>query len=170
MRQSMLRSLVTSLVLLLVSVSVVAAQSAAAPAAAAPAAQLFAAAGDVSALAARAKSEIKTGQPMTALPIVQLAPYRANLEYRVAVGPASVHEKEAELFYVLEGSGTVVTGGTLTEGKRTNPENQSGTGVQGGASRKVAKGDFILVPENTPHWFSTIDGTLVLMSLHLPRR
>jgi len=33
----------------------------------------------------------------------------------------------------------------------------------------VAKGDFIMVPENTPHWFSAIEGTLTLMSIHLPR-
>jgi quercetin dioxygenase-like cupin family protein len=33
----------------------------------------------------------------------------------------------------------------------------------------LAKGDFVIVPENTPHWFSKINGTLVLMSLHLPR-
>ena len=25
-----------------------------------------------------------------------------------------------------------------------------------------------MVPERTPHWFSKIDGTVVLMSLHLP--
>jgi quercetin dioxygenase-like cupin family protein len=37
-----------------------------------------------------------------------------------------------------------------------------------GVTRRVAKGDFIMVPENTPHWFSAIDGTVVLMSLHLP--
>jgi quercetin dioxygenase-like cupin family protein len=36
-------------------------------------------------------------------------------------------------------------------------------------TRRVAKGDFIMVPEGTPHWFSAIDGTIVLMSLHLPR-
>lgn len=135
----------------------------------APMPQLFASAGDVSGLIAKAKSQIKAGQPMLALPIVQLAPYRANLEYRVAVGPASIHEKEAELFLVLEGSGTVVTGGALKEEKRTNPENRSGSGIEGGNARRVGKGDFILVPENTGHWFSTIDGTLVLMSIHLPR-
>jgi quercetin dioxygenase-like cupin family protein len=33
----------------------------------------------------------------------------------------------------------------------------------------VAKGDFIMVPENTPHWFSAIEGSLTLMSIHLPR-
>ena len=47
--------------------------------------------------------------------------------------------------------------------------NLTGSGIDGGISKKVAKGDFILVPEGTPHWFSTIDGTLTLMSLHLPR-
>ena len=36
-------------------------------------------------------------------------------------------------------------------------------------SRTISKGDFVIVPENTPHWFSKIDGTLVLMSLHVPR-
>jgi len=32
----------------------------------------------------------------------------------------------------------------------------------------IGKGDFIMVPEGTPHWFGEIDGALVLMSLHLP--
>lgn len=142
---------------------------AAAQSAPAPVPQLFASAGDVSALIAKAKAQIKSGQPMTALPIVQMPTYRANLEYRVAVGPASVHETEAEMFYVLEGSGTVVTGGALKDERRTNAENKSGSGITGGESRRVGKGDFILVPENTAHWYSAIDGTLVLMSIHLPR-
>ncbi len=140
-----------------------------APQSPAAAAQLFSSSADVTALIAKAKSSLKEGQPMVALPILQLSPYRANLEYRVSVGPASVHEKAAEMFYVLEGSGTVVTGGSLKEERRTNPQNRSGSAIEGGSSRRVAKGDFILVPENTGHWFSAIDGTLVLMSLHLPR-
>jgi mannose-6-phosphate isomerase-like protein (cupin superfamily) len=140
------------------------------PASAQPtaAASLFASSGDVAAMITKAQRERKSDQPMVVQPIVQLAPYRANLEYRVAVGPASVHEKDAELFYVLEGSGTVVTGGKLTAERRTNPENLTGTGIDGGTPRRVGKGDVILVPMNTAHWFSTIDGTLVLMSLHLP--
>jgi quercetin dioxygenase-like cupin family protein len=35
-------------------------------------------------------------------------------------------------------------------------------------SRRIAKGDFVLVPENTPHWFTNIDGAVTLMSLHVP--
>ena len=100
---------------------------------------------------------------------MHLAPYNANLEYRTGVGPAAVHEREAEMFYVLEGSATLTTGGKLTEEKRTNAENLTGTGIDGGNAQAVAKGDFVIVPENTPHWFSAIAGSVVLMSLHVPR-
>ena len=129
----------------------------------------FTSSSDVAALIAKAKSERKEGQPTVTERILHLAPYNANLEYRAAVGPAAVHEKEAEIFYVIDGSATMVTGGKLTNESRTNPENLSGTGIEGGALRAVAKGDFIIVPENTPHWFSAINGVLILMSLHVPR-
>ena len=129
----------------------------------------YASAADVSALLAKARADHKDGQPLVAEPILRLAPYGANLEYRTAVGPAAVHEKEAELFYVIDGSATLVTGGKLVNEKRANAENLNGTGIEGGQSQAVAKGDFVIVPENTPHWFSAINGTIVLMSLHVPR-
>jgi mannose-6-phosphate isomerase-like protein (cupin superfamily) len=113
---------------------------------------------------------IGTHQANFVQPIVRLAPYNANLEYRVAGvnAPASVHEREAEMFYVIEGSGTLVTGGTLREEKRTNAENLSGSAIDGGTQHRLAKGDWVMVPEKTAHWFTQIEGTLVLMSIHLP--
>ena len=134
-----------------------------------PALKTFASSSDVAAMIAKAKAERKPDQPLFAQPILQLAPYTASLEYRGAVGPAAVHETEAEMFYVIEGSATLVTGGKLVNEKRTNPENLTGTAIEGGSARPVAKGDFIIVPEKTPHWFSTINGTIVLMSFHAPR-
>ena len=113
--------------------------------------------------------EIHKAEPTIVQPILSLAPYRASLEYRTATGPAAVHEKEAELFYVIEGSGTLTTGGKLKEEKRQNPTNLGGTGIDGGQSRTVAKGDFIIVPEGAPHQYSDIKGELILMSLHVPR-
>ena len=132
------------------------------------AAKTYASSADVQAMIAKAKSERKD-QPLIAQRILQLAPYSANLEYRASVGPAAVHEKEAELFYVIDGGGVLVTGGKLVNEKRANAENLNGTAIEGGMTRKIAKGDFAIVPENTPHWFSQIDGVLVLMSLHVPR-
>jgi mannose-6-phosphate isomerase-like protein (cupin superfamily) len=135
----------------------------------APPTKTFTTAAEVAGLLAKAKAEHKDGQPTVIENILRLAPYSANLEYRTGVGPASVHEKEAEMFYVLEGSATLTTGGKLTEEKRSNAENLTGTGIEGGTAQHVSKGDVIIVPENTPHWFGSIDGTIVLMSLHVPR-
>ena len=143
------------------------AQQPPAPAAAAGS-RTMVSASDVTALIAKAKAERKDNQALLAQSMIQLAPYNVSLEYRAAVANAAVHETEAELFYVIDGSATLVTGGKLTNENRTNAANLSGSGIEGGVSRRVAKGDFIMVPEGTPHWFSAIDGTVVLMSLHLP--
>ena len=134
-----------------------------------PEPKTFAASAEIQALIANARANHKPGTPTMVQRIVGLAPYAANLEHRTAVGTANVHEKEAELFVVLEGSGTLVTGGKLTHETRTNPTNLAGDGIDGGQSRPVAKGDMFIVPENTPHWFSAINGELILMSMHAPR-
>ena len=147
--------------------------SAQAPSAQPPASapRLFAAAGDVTAMIERARKERKPDQANFIQPIVGLRPFNANLEYRAAGvnAPASSHDKDAELFYVIEGAGTLVTGGTLKDERRTNPDNLTGTAIDGGTSRRLAKGDWVMVPDKTPHWFTQVDGSLVLMSIHLPR-
>jgi mannose-6-phosphate isomerase-like protein (cupin superfamily) len=163
-----MRAQVLGTILILVPVFALAQQSAAPVAPPSP--KLFTGSADVVAMMAKAKAERKPDQANFVQPIVQLAPYTANLEYRAAGvnAPASVHEREAEMFYVVDGSGTLVTGGKLREEKRTNAENLAGTGIDGGMSRKLTKGDWVMVPEKTAHWFTQIDGTLVLMSIHLP--
>ena len=138
-----------------------------APAASEP--KTFAASAEIQALIANARQKHPAGAPTMTQRVIGLAPYAANLEHRTAVGTANVHEKEAELFIVVEGSGTLVTGGKLTKETRSNPTNLAGEGIDGGQSRPVAKGDVFIVPENTPHWFSAINGELILISLHVPR-
>lgn len=128
----------------------------------------FTSAADLAALIAKAKSERKEGQPTVAEPMLELGGYDGHLEYRAAVGNAAVHEDEAELFYVIDGSATLTTGGKLVNEKRTDAANLSGSAIEGGTPRKIAKGDWILVPQNTPHWFSPINGVLELFSMHVP--
>ena len=100
--------------------------------------------------------------------IIQLAPYNVAIEHRMpAKQGASVHEKEAELFYIIDGSATIVTGGKLIDEKR-NGDNLTGTGIEGGTPQRLSKGDFIMVPPGVPHWFSNVDSPLTQMSLHLP--
>ena len=142
-----------------------------APAAQADAAMMktFASATDVQALLAKAKGERKEGQVMVAEHILSLAPYAANLEYRPIDGAVAVHEKEAEMVYVIDGGGTLTTGGTVVGEKRTNDANLSGTAIDGGTMQTIAKGDFAIIPEGTPHQFKPANGLLVMMTLHVPR-
>ena len=166
-----MRTMIISLTLTLVAGVASARQPAppAAPQSSEKPTKTFTSSGDVTALIAKAKSERKEGQAVVTEPMLELGSYDGHLEYRPAVGNAAVHEKEAEMFYVIDGSATLVTGGKLVKETRTNATNLTGSAIEGGTSRSIAKGDFILVPENTPHWFSSIDGVLVLYSLHVPR-
>jgi len=131
----------------------------------------FSSAADVEAMIAKAKKERKPDQANYLQQILRLAPYNVNLEYRVegVDTPASVHEKEAEMIYVIDGACTFVTGGRLAGEKRTNATNLTGTGIDGGTPRRIAKGDYVFVPENTPHAFTKTEGTLVILSIHVPR-
>ncbi|HEV2520967.1 MAG TPA: hypothetical protein VGT24_01190 [Candidatus Acidoferrales bacterium] len=175
-----------SLILALVSSFALMARQPATPAAAMPAApralpqapaaptdvqvmKTFASALDVQALLAKAKTERKEGQVVSAEHILSLAPYTANLEYRPVEGAVAVHEKEAEMVYVIDGGGTLTTGGKVVGEKRTNATNLSGTAIDGGTAQQLAKGDFAIIPENTPHQFKPVNGVLVLMTLHVPR-
>ena len=101
--------------------------------------------------------------------MIQLGQYNVNMEHRVMGQAAAVHEKEAELFYVIEGAGTMVTGGKLVEEKRTNEANLSGVSIQGGVSKRISKGDWIMVPEGVPHQIPMVEGALTVMTFHVPR-
>jgi mannose-6-phosphate isomerase-like protein (cupin superfamily) len=113
-------------------------------------------------------------RPMTSTRVFTLAgdkPYAVAVEHRMPMPQnASVHETEAELFFLIDGSATMVTGGKLV-GETRNGTNLSGTSIEGGTPTKLNKGDFFMVPEGVPHWFSQIDpGGINVMSVHLPRK
>ena len=119
--------------------------------AAAPPSTVFMSDKDITALVDKAKADRKGEAPVTAEPILLLAPYRAQLEYRPGNAPAAVHTEDAELMVVLQGAGNILTGGTLVDGKQVNAYNMSGPSIAGGQDHNVVKGDMILIPPNTPH-------------------
>jgi mannose-6-phosphate isomerase-like protein (cupin superfamily) len=124
---------------------------------------------DITALVDKAKADRKGDAPLVAEPILSLTPYRAQLEYRPGTSPAAVHEKDAELMVVLEGTGNIVTGGKLVNEKRNNANNLGGSSIDGGVTQAVVKGDMLIVPANTPHQVIPTGGApIVLMTLHVP--
>src|SRR6516165_1096485 len=136
---------------------------------AAPAPKTFMSDKEIMALVDKAKADRKGDAPLVAEPILTLAPYRAQLEYRPGTSPAAVHEKDAELMVVLQGAGNIVTGGKLVNQTRTNANNLSGASIEGGNSQTVVKGDMIIVPANTPHQVIPGGGApIVLMTMHVP--
>jgi mannose-6-phosphate isomerase-like protein (cupin superfamily) len=88
----------------------------------------------------------------------------------VSPSGSSSHDKVTEVFQVIEGSGTLVTEGEIVNPQRRQGSSElvsgisgpgvSGTAIQGGVSRRISKGDMIIVPAGTPHWFSEIDEPL----------
>ena len=97
-----------------------------------------------------------------------LAPYNVNVERRLPMPQgASLHEAQAELFYVIDGSATLLTGGKLV-GETRNGTNLSGKGIEGGTTQKFAKGDFLIVPSGIAHQFVDITAPVTLMSIYLP--
>jgi mannose-6-phosphate isomerase-like protein (cupin superfamily) len=134
-----------------------------------PAVTQFMSEKDIMALIDKAKAERKGDAPLVPLPILQLAPYKAQLEYRPLKAPAALHEKDAELFVVLQGTGDIIVGGKLVNEKRVNPANLTGTDIADGQTHHVVKGDTLIVPNNTPHQVVPTGGApIVLMTVHVP--
>jgi quercetin dioxygenase-like cupin family protein len=82
--------------------------------------------------------------------------YRVHIFHRDKPGDVEVHTKDTDIFYILEGSATFTTGGSMLSGKETAPAELRGASIDGGVVRKVTKGDVIIVPANVPHWFREV--------------
>jgi uncharacterized protein GlcG (DUF336 family)/mannose-6-phosphate isomerase-like protein (cupin superfamily) len=82
--------------------------------------------------------------------------YMVHASHRDAAGMAEVHELDADIIYVLQGAATFVTGGTAENLKQTAPNELRGSGILGGETRHIAKGDVLIVPKGTPHWFQDV--------------
>jgi glc operon protein GlcG len=84
--------------------------------------------------------------------------YMVHASRREAAGQVEVHTKDTDIIHVLDGSATFVTGGTVVDGKTTAADEIRGASIQGGATRTLAKGDVVIVPNGTPHWFQQVKG------------
>lgn len=84
--------------------------------------------------------------------------YMVHASRRDGPGMAEVHMKDADIIYVLEGTATFVTGGTVVEGKTIAADEVRGKEIRGGETRRITRGDVIIVPAGTPHWFKEVPG------------
>lgn len=92
-----------------------------------------------------------------------------------ATGPTGIfHDDTAESYVVISGGGTLITGGTIVNGRRSAPDAEvttilngpscSGTMV-GYTSREIKTGDIIIIPEGVPHGFSAVPDHITYLSI-----
>jgi hypothetical protein len=123
--------------------------------------------------ASRWQSELASSKPALGIVAGQTATIVPNVVIRRRFeGPnnASVHTAEGdgqdvtEIYQILDGSGTSVTGGSLPD-----PRNRA-AGITGGESHEVKSGDVLVIPPGTAHWFSRINGHITYLEVRLPGR
>lgn len=131
---------------------------------------------DVKADEIEATVKLEIAKPTTDMPIrtVDAGGYNVGVgvvhRLKGAKSRVALHDKVTEVYQVLEGSGTLVTGGTMVNPQRRtdaaeevtqiNGPGVSGTAIEGGVRRRITKGDMVIVPAGTPHWFAEIQETL----------
>ena len=83
--------------------------------------------------------------------------YQILTSHRIEPGMVEVHANYGDIMYVMEGSATVVTGGTVVDGKTTAPGEIRGKSITGGNSNHLVPGDVLVIQAGTPHWFQQVD-------------
>jgi len=119
--------------------------------------------------------------------VVDAGPYNfsVNVQHRVkgqvTDDRGTMHSKIGEIYYVLDGSATLVTGGTMVnpqsvvyDAKLVTPEggNSTGPGYAGivkkpYVTRKIGPGDVVFIPPMTNHWFSSVEDHIDYLSFRV---
>lgn len=82
--------------------------------------------------------------------------YMVHTSRREGPGMVEVHTKDTDILYVLKGSATVVTAGSMVDGKPIAADEIRGREITGGESRKLIPGDAMIIPNGVPHWFKEV--------------
>jgi len=82
------------------------------------------------------------------------------------------HSQITEIYHVIEGNATLVTGGSMDNTSEfpadhpvvavLNGPSTRGGPIQNGVSRKIGPGDVVIIPPNTPHWFTEISSDQIV--------
>ena len=102
-------------------------------------------------LAKQMREETKNSLTPEASPLEKHLDASTILAYRNKDGKAELHEQAADVFFVLEGAATLVTGGTIANPATTAPGEIRGSAVQQGSRRDLKEGDIAHIPAGVSH-------------------
>jgi glc operon protein GlcG len=91
--------------------------------------------------------------------------YMVHTSRRDKPGLAEIHTLDTDIIYVMEGTATLVTGGTAVNAREIAPNEIRGSRIEGGDTRQLSKGQVIIVPSNTAHWFKEVNGEFLYYTI-----
>lgn len=91
--------------------------------------------------------------------------FEVHASRRDSPGIVEVHQKDADIMYVLEGSATIVTGGSLLDGKPVAQDEIRGSQISGGETHNLVPGDVLIIPAGDPHWFREVKGPFLYFTV-----
>jgi mannose-6-phosphate isomerase-like protein (cupin superfamily) len=108
------------------------------------------------------RSIAANGNNMATSNIANTDQYSINIVHRVTGAGAIAHPGWTEVHHIIDGGATFVTGGTIVR-----PVAGSGgvATIEGGVSKHVGKGDVVVIPENSPHWYKDVDGSITYLEV-----
>jgi mannose-6-phosphate isomerase-like protein (cupin superfamily) len=116
---------------------------------------------DITAFIAALPADVVSDRPIR---VVDVGGYRVGVfgvfRPKDGTNDANLHKtKTSEIYYMLEGSATLVTGGDLIDPRPASATSTSlrGSGIANGVTRRVGPGDVIVIPGGTAHWFSAFE-------------
>jgi len=86
--------------------------------------------------------------------LLQTNNYKVMASRRTGPGTVEIHEKDTDVFYIVGGTATFITGGKANEVTQKSPGEFAAKDIVGGDVRHLAKGDVIIIPNGVPHWFT----------------
>ncbi len=98
-------------------------------------------------------------------PLIENGVYKVHASRRTEPGVVEVHDDETDVIYVVEGSATLVTGGTPFDGKVTAPGQFRAARLEGGEAREINRGDVLVIPAGVPHWFKEVRGPFLYFTV-----
>lgn len=89
-----------------------------------------------------------------------------NGEFKIAMskrdkgGIVEIHAHDTDTFYIVDGEAEFITGGTVVDRKDGPNGESTGKEITGGETHHLTKGDVMVIPRGTPHWFKDVKGQI----------
>jgi quercetin dioxygenase-like cupin family protein len=88
--------------------------------------------------------------------VLENSEFKIMTSRRTGPGRVEIHEHDTDIFHIIDGTAEFVTGGTVVDLKMGANGEGMGKEITGGETHHLAKGDVIVIPRGTPHWFKEV--------------